>query len=371
MNYPIVPAWFWVLGATLVTAVATGRPFGKTDVLQSDDSSPRSPLRSYLSDAHRSDPKVAARNLARMTTHVNEIWSSPDAPSLSTVTVQLLNATRTPDTSLVEIVELVKSDRELAHQLLKSVNASSQGLQHEITSVSHAVTLLGRSKLRTLSLVRSLAVDAEGILHSEETHRFWLRAIVSACAAERFAQCTSGITSGDAFLIGLLVDIGQLTLLRTLPAKYGPICLLARARQVCVREIERKTLELDHVEVGCKLIESWGMRRTFVEALRHHHDSPDELRVLEADIRLGSVIARLAACTADYFVEHRKGKPFLEIHELHGWLGVQPNKQLSTLLEEIAADVGDTCGVLGVSVDRLQPLADLQATAKDQLLNAT
>jgi HD-like signal output (HDOD) protein len=128
-----------------------------------------------------------------------------DLPSLPGVAFELLRQFRESEVDLKETSEIIQKDPALSASVLRFVNSAAFGIRREITSITHAISLLGLNAIRTLalsfSLVRGLrSTDHKGFDYT----RFWQRSLLSGMAARALGS-TKGVTDREGlFLAGLL-----------------------------------------------------------------------------------------------------------------------------------------------------------------------
>jgi HD superfamily phosphohydrolase YqeK len=102
---------------------------------------------------------------------------------------------------------------------------------------------------------------------------FWRHCLASACAAEMLAErlgARAWATPGQAYVAGLLHDLGKLALEALLPRCYARVAQIADERQCDIAEVERLVLGLDHHLVGKRLAEHWGLPHALQDAMWLH-----------------------------------------------------------------------------------------------------
>jgi len=130
-------------------------------------------------------------------------------PRLPVSTTTMLAKLFDEGSTNTEIVELVKTDPSLTSTLLRAINSPVYGLQHEITSVSHVVTLLGFEGVHQVILAESMRKSLPEAPQFQETHQ---RALETSHIAFAAAQATGNGNPAEVATIGLLHDIGTVVL---------------------------------------------------------------------------------------------------------------------------------------------------------------
>jgi HD-like signal output (HDOD) protein len=194
-------------------------------------------------------------------------------PCLPQVAVELLRLIREDHAQGEEIAWVVEHDPALVARLLRMVNSPLYGLRTEISSVSHAVVLLGIAAVRAIALSFSITKGLGSESRDPFRRRYWKRAVIAGVAGREIAANLTSVDKEVAFLGSLLQDIGVLVLSTILPRDQ--VFTLGEAqRHLDQVRLERARLGTDHVEVGAYFAERWNFPRDLTSAVRWHHD-PD------------------------------------------------------------------------------------------------
>ncbi len=203
-------------------------------------------------------------------------------PVLPKVTVRLLNALDSPESSPKDITEIIQSEPTLTTRLLKLANSSFYGQRGQVSTVRNAVVVLGAKTIRSLALavwshtLKSHARNTEELSLMEPvlTH-----SLASGVIARMLVERADKNLSEDAFMAGLLHDIGRVALVGQMGEEYR-LWILVPAQQTHtpLHEMENQVLGFDHRALGSALIQSWMLPLFLVDIVEHHHDmdiSPD------------------------------------------------------------------------------------------------
>lgn len=234
---------------------------------------------------------------AMRTTIQEKLERCTSLPTLPAVAVQVLELCQKDD--LNQIAAVVGRDPALATKLLKTANSPMFSVRREVTTISHAIDLLGTNAVRTLVLSFSL-VKITKTTANTKLSGFWRRSLLSAVAARQLAAACR-VNGDEAFLAGLLQDVGVLALLRA-SAEYGPILEQAQTDHDRLAELEQSAFGTDHAEVGAWLLERWHAPRLLSEAIGASHGAAQETVVpCQEKPKLGCVVA-LAGRFADLWM---------------------------------------------------------------------
>ncbi|GMV93016.1 MAG: hypothetical protein AMXMBFR82_27940 [Candidatus Hydrogenedentota bacterium] len=197
---------------------------------------------------------------------LDEIVTLPSLPSSVTRITQLVNA---PDSSLSDVAKAIQADPALAIKTLRLVNSAYYGLSHKVTSVDHAVALLG------MKVIKNLAFTATVFDTFHKGTGALLRHSVSCGVAMRILIAghpeLHTMDQDEAFVFGLLHDVGKIILEQFLPKEVESAQLLSRAKEIPLYEAERSIIGVDHAELGSRLAQQWGLSKELVGAIAGHH----------------------------------------------------------------------------------------------------
>ena len=170
------------------------------------------------------------------------------------------------------MARVIGRDPALTIKVLKMANSPMFALRNEVRSISHALGILGLNCVRTLvlsfSLVRDSAQERQGPLAA-----FWKRSVISSVAARELYDGQNPAEKEEAFLAGLLQDVGVMALARAFGTRYKDIHAQPGLTHDALRASEVAEFGADHAEVGAWLLEKWGMPSHLVKLVRHSHDS--------------------------------------------------------------------------------------------------
>jgi diguanylate cyclase (GGDEF)-like protein len=220
-------------------------------------------------------------------------------PTLPGIAVRILETIRDEKMNLTALAEIVSTDPPLSAKILKMVNSPFFGLRVKITSVQHAVNLLGINAVKNMALGFSLVKSFScGSNHAFDYPLFWKNALVSAITSKLMAREFLPSLAEDAFFLGLLHDIGMLALVQAIPEQYG-LVLEERERSLCsYHEVESQVLGFNHMEVGERLIKGWGLPELFSIPVRYHH-FPEDLNTECVEIHKLAQILHLSCLFSD------------------------------------------------------------------------
>lgn len=201
-----------------------------------------------------------------------------DVQTLPHVAIKVNQLASSETSTMHDFEEIVRLDPVLVMRLLRLVNSSYFGLANKIESIPRAVAYLGMKALRNL-----VAVDAiKNLFMGKDKddgfsrNNLWLHSATVAILAQMIAIRIFGRKGDDAFLAGILHDIGMIVEDQVAGDKLREAAALYQKGSSTIIACEREAIGADHCEVGDLLTESWNISSEVREAIRlHHHDIRD------------------------------------------------------------------------------------------------
>jgi len=191
-------------------------------------------------------------------------------PSVSRVYIDLTEVLARSTPSLDDVVAVVERDPAMCLKLLQVVNSAFFGLPRRVAAMRDAIGYLGIDLVKSLVLAAQIFAAAEG---APGLDGGWLSAIQQhSMLVARVARKIAVSGSDDAFMAGMLHDVGKIVLALADRDKVGLYASAARERGVAAYVIERERLCVTHAEVGAYILGTWGVPFGIVEAVAGHHE---------------------------------------------------------------------------------------------------
>lgn len=198
-----------------------------------------------------------------------KILRTRELPTLPAVLVRIIDAAADPDSSALELSQLVASDQSISATVLRLVNSPYYGFYRKIESMTQAIVMLGFFEVRNIALmVSAFKKTSTPSAHYDRT-QLWRHSLAAAMAAERCARAAHLPVTG-CFEAGLLHDIGKVVFDILYPKEFREAAQIAHEQQLRVALMETSTFGMDHAEAGAILGEQWNLPPSVVEAIRFH-----------------------------------------------------------------------------------------------------
>ncbi|MEM9753855.1 MAG: GGDEF domain-containing protein [Planctomycetota bacterium] len=305
---------------------------------------------------------------------LDRVLSSPRLPSLPAIALEVIDLVKREDADVKQIAATIQNDPALSSKILKTVNSSFYGQAYSISTVSHALVVLGLKAVKTLALGFSLVSNLKDQGGSGlDLLAFWKRCLLSATASKHFAEKLGIEETEEAFLGGLLQDMGVLALNQTLAAEYAGILEASGGDNFRLCELEIEAFGADHAKIGAALAESWKLPQLLVSAIGFHLDP--ESADLPAK-KLARCVA-LGARAAEVFMADDWGDDAAKANMLDGyrrraesWFGWEPDdsepllaeihnatQEMKRLFELDTADMGNPDAILAQANEALMAIS--------------
>ena len=215
---------------------------------------------------------------------------SSDLPSPPEPALRVLQACTSNEVPSRELAEMVRKDPVLTAEILRIVNSAYFGMARKVSTIAHAVTIIGHRALRNLVLCVSVRdVLRRNDLPGFDADSFAEEALRRAVSARHLAQEAGGDPE-ESFTVGLLQDFGTLVLF------YAKRHRAPRWRDIRQQEpgarlaLESELFGTTHDRLGVAIGEAWKLPEEFVEAIAGHHRTAEKNRTSQ-----DALLTRIAA----------------------------------------------------------------------------
>ena len=207
-------------------------------------------------------------------------------PVFHVVALRLQQVLARPNFNVEEVNRLISSDSGLVSQVLKVANSSYYSGLSKVGTIHEAIIRLGSQEVANIAVLatqqdqyRSDDPKFNAIMQNLWTHAF-------CCAVgSKWLALKSGfeLLAQEAFLAGLLHDIGNLFLLKVMEEISKAKLLQEGATPAILSEV----LSSMHVEQGCQLMKQWHLPEIYCQVVAGHEaEQWDHGNALLAIVRL-------------------------------------------------------------------------------------
>jgi putative nucleotidyltransferase with HDIG domain len=200
---------------------------------------------------------------------------------LKNVALRIFQLSSDPNTTASDISNLVEKDDYLAAVILKVANSSYFGNGGKIKSIPDAIVLLGFTGIKSIAVAASLVArsDDENISKSEIVirERLWRHSISTAIAAKFIAEKIGFKDLGQAYITGIIHDIGKLGIYQYDEKAFARIEAFSRDRSVQLIDAELSILGFDHAQIGALILSKWSFPESIIQTVMYHHRFFDDV----------------------------------------------------------------------------------------------
>lgn len=217
-------------------------------------------------------------------------------PAMPPVLVQLLDLIQRDDLYLGDLATLIGRDVSLVSRTFSAATSAAFLGRTRPTSLDQCLSLLGVNAVKTIVINESVMQVFNQFADIREVNLddFWEHSLRCALIARELARRLDYPSPDEAYLGGLMHDVGRLAMLATDPEGYKRIFRdYGDGESLCT--VEHGVFALTHVEVGAWLVEKWGLDSFLGDSVLYHHEPLERLRSAPLLVR----IVRLAECLAN------------------------------------------------------------------------
>ncbi len=228
---------------------------------------------------------------------INSLENITSIPTLPIVIERITRLLQNPKTSAEEVGKAITTDQALATKVLKLVNSAFYGFPGKISTITHAIVILGFSTIKSVVLTASIfdSFRKQGDnTASFDLEQFWRHSIACGAAAQAIAKFLGSNDKEEYFIAGLLHDLGKLILCQYLPNEFNLALSNAQIKKCLFFESEKELFDVTHQDVGAFLTRRWNLPQNLQNTVLFHHD-PDPSRdhfLMTASVHCADIFVR-------------------------------------------------------------------------------
>lgn len=217
-----------------------------------------------------------------------------DLPAMPIVATKVMQLIEDEMVTAEDLAKIVASDPVVAARVLKMTNYSFYGCSRQVTSLPRAIAIIGFNTLKSLVLAASVKdlFKSNGLTGK----MLWEQSFGAGLAASIIARHVKGLNAEEAFLAGLLQDIGKIILHHFDQDRFQTVIEHYYNEGITFDEAESQIYPFNHAELGGYVLKKWNFPDLLVSAIIQHHS----LNFTDEDDSYTSKIAAVA-CLANLF----------------------------------------------------------------------
>ncbi len=260
-------------------------------------------------------------------------------PTLPVIVTKIMQLVENPKTAAAEITKVVSLDPALTIKILKIVNSAYYGFPKQITTITHAIMILGFEDVKNIALGVSVfdIFKNKNVKDSVDFDRvaFWQHSIGVGACTKLLARRLRYKNPEEAFICGLLHDIGKIILDQYFHDEFNKVIKLVKDENLLFINAERRVNDMDHTEIGRVVTKKWGLPNTIVDSVSFHHNSSADIEnnLLVSIVHAADVFCRIQkiGCGGDMLVPQLQKAAW-------DYLKLQPS-DLAKIYQELAEEV--------------------------------
>lgn len=201
----------------------------------------------------------------------------PDIPSLPVVASRILHIIADENSSLEELKKVISMDQSFSSRLLKVANSPYYRASNTISDITDAITRIGFTTVQALVFAISLK-DLRRPQNKIDV-QLWEHSLAVSVASGLVARDLGVIPSGEAFVYGLLHDIGKVVINLSMKKEFAEVIRTVQEMRIPFVEAENKVLGFDHGDMGKYVAKQWRLPQNLALAIANHHETD----ILESD----------------------------------------------------------------------------------------
>jgi HD-like signal output (HDOD) protein/nitrogen-specific signal transduction histidine kinase len=297
-------------------------------------------------------------------TVVDRISNLKDLPSLPHILVKLMEACRDENGSLGDIADILTNDPSLCTKVLKLVNSAYYGLGSRVEGIDQAVSYLGTNAVKNIAICSSVYQTFNSREIKDDVFNlklFWWHSLKCALLSRIFAKEVAYGSPDEAFVAGLLHDIGKLVLWVNFSDKYSELTEKYQKRPEMLAAAEGQ-LGATHSQIGAWLMDRWKFPSFVADAALYHHESMDRIADALPLVQIVYTANKLSEVTVD-----GQGNGIKIAQKLYGY----SQEQVIGFLARSDEELGEVARSFGIEIEVPQEsgedLSDKDRQTQDNL----
>jgi HD-like signal output (HDOD) protein len=203
---------------------------------------------------------------------LDDVYSGAgELAAIPQVALRILDLLKQPGITAKSLGTEISKDLVLTAKLLRIANSSFYQGMSDVKTIRDTIVRLGFKDVRNWTLVVASRTAFPGIDTNPLMNSIWRHSLLSALGCQIVSERLKYNDPETVFVGGLMQNIGQLIMVRSLPGFYEMLVDSAARQDVPTWKLEQEHLGYDHGELGAKLIKDWGLGDDLAMAVRCHH----------------------------------------------------------------------------------------------------
>jgi len=193
-------------------------------------------------------------------------------PAIPTVMMEITKLLEKPAVSTSELAKVIGKDQAITSKVLAIANSPFYGLPRKVSTIDFAILIIGFQDMKNivtaLSMMEAFKNKTDKNLNQKE---FWMHSIMTGLASKKIAEDLGYRSGSEAFVAGLIHDLGIPVLHKYFHTNFLVICEKVNTAKMRFIEAEMEVLGLTHQEIGRYLALKWNFPPVLCDTILSHH----------------------------------------------------------------------------------------------------
>ena len=214
-------------------------------------------------------------------------------PAMPQVLLQLMELCRNDNAGIPALATLISRDAGMTSRILTVAGSPAFRRNRAAPNLEQALMTMGLNMVKTLLISEAVfqVFGSFSLRRTVDLRAFWIHSLSAAINAREIAKRIGYPRVEEAYLAGLLHDVGRLALLSADPEQYAPHFHATDDAALCARE--KELLQMSHADAGAWIANQWQLDSFIADSIRFHHDPETRLQRTHPLIRTVNLANRL------------------------------------------------------------------------------
>ena len=298
---------------------------------------------------------------------LQSMLDGPSLPSPSSVAATVLELIDQRELDMAALQSVIACDPVLTAKILRAANQPDVRASRPISTLTQAIAILGVEKIKAAVLTFGVAPvqDWSSGSGAFDYKLHWRHALTTAVAA-RDLMGDEPTLRDEAYVAGLLQDIGVLALQRAMPERYSAVLARLGESSGELWLLERAEFGTDHMEVGRALLQKWRLPSVLWCPIGVHHQ-PEAIEGSDAIERQLARVLRVAAQVGKVFCFTHDATALLRLKELAQLVLGLSESELEIILSRLDPQIRDAVSRFDLDVGESLSWEQLLTHANERL----
>jgi len=272
------------------------------------------------------------------------LLENAEIPHIPAVISRIIEMASREDFTAEKMAKEIQQEPALVVQILKIANSSYYSLPGKVATLERAITILGTSTVKSIALSAGIINTFYENKFSDlfDIKSFWKHTFFSAVACRLLAKKKKYPEPEEAFILGLLHDIGILALVKSEPETYKKISLKLEEKMPTDHayeiKLEQAYFKTDHTKIGRLFVNNGHLPQFMEDGVLYHH-APHKYKGKSKKSYIMPVFVFLADILRNIFILGGDPSAIFKFKTMARMLGGFNEKQSEEILLEINGEI--------------------------------